>query len=126
MPAQQFEKRNILVVDDDPLVRETVTMLLQADGYTVTPADSGQQALSLYEPGKYLVIFTDFFMPRMTGAALATAIKSQSADQRIVMLTAYPEKLRSQKEPLTQVDLLLCKPFEIEALRSAISSSPSV
>lgn len=113
--------RQILVVDDEPLVRETVTLLLESDGHVVTPADGGQQALSLFQPGKFDVIFTDFFMPLMTGEKLAIAIKSQSPTQPVVMLTAYPEKLQSRESPLSAVDLFIGKPFELDSLRAAIT-----
>ena len=87
-------KRQILVVDDDAIVCETVMMILQIDGHVVHSANSGAQALALFEPGKFDLIITDFFMPAMTGEKLAAAIKTQSPTQPVVMLTAYPEKLK--------------------------------
>ena len=112
-------KRHILVVDDDALVCETVTMILQIDGHVVDSASSGAQALALFQPGKFDLIITDFFMPAMTGEKLAAAIKTRSPSQPVVMLTAYPEKL-SRENP-QDVDLLIGKPFEINALRDAVT-----
>jgi len=112
-------KRHILVVDDDAFVCEAVTMILQIDGHLVDSASSGAQALALFQPGKFDVIITDFFMPTMTGEKLAAAIKTRSPSQPVVMLTAYPEKL-SRENPQT-VDLLIGKPFEINALRDAVT-----
>jgi len=112
-------KRHILVVDDDALVCETVTMILQIDGHLVDSASSGAQALALFQPGKFDLIITDFFMPAMTGEKLAAAIKTRSPSQPVVMLTAYPEKL-SRENP-QDVDLLIGKPFEINALRDAVT-----
>src|SRR5712671_2621432 len=89
-------KRHILVVDDEPLICETVRMILQLDGHVVDSASSGAQALTLFQPGKFDVVITDFFMPSMTGDKLAAAIKIQSPGQRVMMLTAYPEKLRRE------------------------------
>ena len=114
--------RQILVVDDEPLVRETVTMCLESEGHLVTRAGSGQQALALFQPGKFDLVFTDFFMPSMTGEQLAVAIKLQSPTQPVVMLTAYAEKLQARKGPPTVVDLFIAKPFEIESLRDAITT----
>ena len=118
-------KRQILVVDDEPLVCETVRMILQLDGHVVHSASSGAQALDLFQPGKFDVIITDFYMPAMTGDKLAAAIKTRSPAQRVMMLTAYPEKVKS--EPcFTVIDLLLGKPFEMNALRQAITTCLSV
>jgi len=120
MTARIADKRHILVVDDEPLICDTVTMILQLDGHRVDSASSGAQALDLFEPGKFDVIITDFFMPVMTGDKLAEAIKTRAPAQRVMMLTAYPEKLQGER-PLTVIDILLGKPFEINALRDAVT-----
>ncbi len=114
-------KKHILVVDDEPLICDTVRMVLQFDGHLVDSACSGAQALDLFEPNKFDVVITDFFMPAMTGDKLAEAIKTLAPAQKVMMLTAYPEKLQRERV-LTVIDLLLGKPFEINALRDAITA----
>ena len=121
MNERTCQQRHILVVDDEPLVRQTVQMLLQDDGYVVDEAESGPQALAMFEPGKFDMIFTDFFMPEMKGDQLAAAIKKRSPKQAVVMLTAFPEKFQSSACPLGGIDSFICKPFELETLRSAIA-----
>ena len=113
-------KRRILVVDDEPLVCETVTLLLQFDGHQVETASSGQEALALFKPGKFDLIFTDFFMPTMTGGDLAVAIKTRAPSQPVVLLTAYSERFRSPNYPLSGVDFIVDKPLPVGALREAI------
>ncbi len=115
------QQRHILIVDDEPLVRQSVQLLLQDDGYLVEEAESGAEALALFEPGKFDMIFTDYCMPEMRGDQLAAAIKRRSPKQAIVMLTAFPEKLTSSDCPLGGVDSFICKPFELDALRNAIT-----
>jgi CheY-like chemotaxis protein len=121
MNERTQQQRHILVVDDEPLVRQTVQMLLQDDGYVVDEAESGPQALALFEPGKFDMIFTDYFMPEMKGDQLAAAIKKRSPKQPVVMITAFPEKFQSSACPLGGVDSFICKPFEVETLRAAIA-----
>ena len=113
-------KRYILIVDDEPLVRETVHMLLKFDGHRVAEAGGGAQALAVFEPGKFDLILTDYFMPSMNGDELAANIKERSPTQTIVMLTAFPEKFQSGK-PMPNVDLLMAKPFAIGDLRQAVA-----
>ena len=115
------QQRHILVVDDEPLVRQTVQMLLEDDGYIVDEAGSGDEALALFEPGKFDMVFTDYFMPEMKGDQLAAAIKKRSPKQPVVMITAFPEKLTCSDCPLGGVDSFICKPFEADALRTAIT-----
>ncbi len=121
IPNNDMRKQQILVVDDEPLVCETVMMLLESEGHVVARANSAQQALALFQPGRFDLIFTDFFMPTMTGEQLAIAIKSRCPAQPVVMLTAYPEKLQSYGRPPSVVDLFIGKPFEVESLRAAIT-----
>ncbi len=121
MNNRTCQQRHILIVDDEPLVRQTVQMLLQDDGYVVDEAQSGAEALALFEPGKFDMIFTDYFMPEMKGDQLAAAIKKRSPKQPVVMLTAFPEKLQSSACPLGGIDSFICKPFEVETLRAAIT-----
>ena len=121
MNERTQQPRHILVVDDEPLVRQTVQMLLEDDGYVVDEAESGPQALAMFEPGRFDMIFTDYFMPEMKGDQLAAAIKKRSPKQPVVMLTAFPEKLQSSDCPLGGIDSFICKPFELETLRAAIA-----
>lgn len=121
MSERTGQQKKILVVDDEPLVRRTVQILLEGDGFIVEEAQSGTEALALFEPGKFDMIFTDYLMPEMKGDQLAAAIKKRSPKQPVVMLTAFPEKLQCSDCPLGGVDSIICKPFELETLRSTIN-----
>ena len=112
--------RRILVVDDEPLVPYTVQLLLKDDGFVVDSAQSGSEALALFEPGKFDMVFADYSMPEMRGDQLAALIKQRAPKQPIVMITAFLEKLQSSDCPLGGVDSIICKPFEADTLRSAI------
>jgi DNA-binding response OmpR family regulator len=107
------------VVDDEPMVSETVTLVLQVDGHTVETASNAKEALAIFSPGKFDIVITDFLMPGWTGDQLAAAIKIRCTNQLVFMLTAFPEKVRRQV-PLLMVDLLLGKPFDIGEIRAAI------
>ena len=120
MSERTGQQKKILVVDDEPLVRRTVQILLEGDGFIVEEAQSGTEALALFEPGKFDMIFTDYLMPEMKGDQLAAAIKKRSPKQPVVMLTAFPEKLQCSDCPLGGVDSIICKPFELGTLLSAI------
>lgn len=121
MKMRTGRQRHILVVDDESLVRQSVQIFLQGDGYVVHEAKSGAEALAMFEPDKFDMVFTDYLMPEMRGDQLAAAIKKRSPNQAVVMLTAFPEKLQSSDCPLGGVDSFICKPFGLDTLRSAIA-----
>lgn len=115
------QQKHILIVDDEPLVCRSVQILLEAEGYLVEQAYNGTEALAMYEPNKFDLVFTDYLMPKMKGDKLAEAIKRISPEQPIVMLTAFPEKLQSSDCPLGGVDSFICKPFDLDNLQTAIT-----
>ena len=111
-------RKRILLADDQPEVRETIKMLLGMDEHTVDEARDGQEALSLFEPGKFDLVITDYAMPVMRGDELATSIKQLAPAQPILMITGSAEKFGGAK---VAVDGLLNKPFGFEDLRHAIA-----
>jgi CheY-like chemotaxis protein len=121
MTTATFRQRRILVVDDEPIVRDTVKMLLRIDGHVVETADSGEDALALLEKGKFDVVVTDYEMPVMKGDELALAIKALDPAQPVIMITAYAEMLKSAGHSLEGIDYILSKPFLMGDLRTAIA-----
>ena len=121
----QFAKRRILVVDDEPFVCDAVKMMLNFDGHTVETANSGKEALAMFDASQFDVVITDFAMPNMKGDELAAAIKERAPEQPIVMITAYAEMLQSSGNPLKGVDCVISKPFLLENLREAIAKVTS-
>src|SRR5574341_348277 len=108
--------KRILVVDDEPLVCDSVRMLLVWAGHKVETALSGAEALAKFESQTFDLVFTDFKMPQMNGEQLAHAIKERDPLKPVIMLTAFPPK---QKPPA--VDVVVLKPFTLERLCEAIS-----
>ena len=117
MTSMDVSKLRILVVDDEPSVGDTVKMLLEFDGHEVEAINSSQEALSIFESGRFDLVFTDFAMPGMNGHQLAAAIKAGAPDQPVVMITAYAGTLL----PSPDVDFVVGKPFLLEDLREAIA-----
>jgi CheY-like chemotaxis protein len=121
MAAPNIPAKRILVVDDEPFVCDAVKMMLMFDGHDVETANSGKEALTLFEKSKFDLVITDFAMPVMKGDELAAAIKSRAPEQPVIMITAYAEMLQASGNPLSGVDHVISKPFLLENLREAIA-----
>ena len=115
----------ILVIDDESLVRDALRMMLAFDGHVVETAENGQEALAIFEVGKFDVVITDFAMPVMCGDELAAAIKARDAQQPVVMITAYAEMLGTPDHLPAGIDYIIGKPFLVEDLRLAIATVAS-
>jgi len=121
MPTPGNQVRRILVVDDEPAVRDAIKMMLKFDGHAVQIANGSKEALSLLEQGKFDLIITDYAMPGMKGDELAAVIKQRLPHQPIIMISAYAEMLKSSSNPLPGVDFIISKPFLLKDLREAIA-----
>ena len=118
MPEPKIiREKRILVVEDEPTVRDSLAMLLSVDDHLVTEASNGAEALSLFTKDDFDVVMTDFEMPIMKGNELAVRIKRLKPEQPIIMVTAFADKITSENP----VDVIINKPFRLEDLRQAIS-----
>jgi DNA-binding response OmpR family regulator len=110
----------ILVVDDEEMVRRSMKMLLEHDGHEVCLADSGEAALEILAQRKFELVITDFSMPGMHGDQLVVRIRQLIPNQPIIMASAFVEEYKIFGEASGQVDALLLKPFGMKELRAAI------
>ena len=81
----------VLVVDDQPLVRDLTARLLQRSGYRVIKANGGDEALAMaarYE-GPLHLLLTDFLMPGMSGHELARRLREVRPETRVLYSTGY-------------------------------------
>ncbi len=113
--------RRILVVDDDPLVADSIRRMLLFDRHQVEVAGSGEEALALFGKGGFDLTLVDYEMPRMKGDQLAIALKTIAPQHPIIMFTGYAEAVAAAAAPLKGVDLILGKPFNLEELRRALA-----
>ena len=87
----------LLLVEDQPMVRQALAYGLQQHGYRVHLAGDGQQALGLFERfrDEIAVIITDLVMPELGGIALGERLRNTGAAVRIIYMTGYHQDLES-------------------------------
>ena len=83
------ENRHILVVDDEPLVRSSLSELLTLLGYTVSTAGNGKEALELLRDYTADIIITDIKMPEMDGIQLLNQVKKRHPEVPVILITGY-------------------------------------
>jgi CheY-like chemotaxis protein len=104
----------ILLVDDDPAVREVTAVMLEDLGYTVVEVDDGPAALDLLSKGLRVdLILADFSMPRMTGGELAAAVTASRPSLPVLLVTGYADE---RAVAAVGEERLVLKPFRTEDL----------
>ena len=112
--------RRVLVVDDDPDIREFVLMVLVDEGYDVLAAPNGRVALAFAAEHPPDVILLDYSMPVCDGPQFAAAYRRGPAPHApIVLVTASHEAQRRAQE--VRADSYLGKPFDIERLLDLVA-----
>jgi nitrogen-specific signal transduction histidine kinase/CheY-like chemotaxis protein len=109
----------ILLVEDDPALRDMAATLLRRLGYTVFPAANGIEALSLKQQrgiGHVDLLFTDVIMPHMNGKELSERIRASFPHTRTLFTSAYAENAVFHQGVLGEGVALLQKPFTPAAL----------
>jgi len=79
----------VLVVDDEPLVADTLAAILNRAGYKALAAYGGTRALELARAAKPSLVISDFAMPRMNGVELAMAVLKQTPDCGILLFSGH-------------------------------------
>ena len=108
----------VLLVENDPLVRETVTDYLRRDEHEVSTAATGREGLNKFAEGTFDLVVTDLALEELNGEALAKAIREQDATVPIILLTGFVDSLLS---PDHRFDAVLHKPLVPTELWQAIA-----
>lgn len=82
-------KNNILVVDDEPIARQSLSDILRLEGYNVTPIANGELAVEHVRRYAVDLILLDLKMPGMNGLDVVQVVNQLSPDTEIILLTAY-------------------------------------
>jgi CheY-like chemotaxis protein len=115
---------NILLVEDDPAIREMIRMILSERNWQVTTAGNGREALTLWRSQPFDIILMDLQMPGMDGLETTRIIRQQEGERHIpiIALTAYARKEDEKNCLAAGMDGYLSKPLKLEQLYSTIKS----
>ncbi|WP_409480153.1 response regulator [Pseudobdellovibrio sp. HCB154] len=113
-------EKNILVVDDDEGIREILQMAFMTEGYSVTTAANGKEALDILSHSPhYGLILLDLMMPKMNGWEFVEAFQKTSHPQiPIILMTAYTDRVKN-----IDVKEVISKPMDFEALLQRVQAN---
>ena len=115
----------VLVVDDEEVIRDVCEQILSGEGYTVTTASSGKEALHLFSENGFDAVVTDIMMPDMSGLELLEVIRSTSMDVSAVVITGLGTfDMATQSDRLGAREFVV-KPFTPDELSMAVRKALS-
>jgi CheY-like chemotaxis protein len=119
----------ILVVDDDDVIRQLITVNLELEGFDVVQAVDGLDALEKVKEANPQVVTLDVMMPRLDGWEAAARLRAdpQTAHVKVILLSARAQEADLQRGERIGVDAYLTKPFDpdelIETVRRLVAAA---
>ncbi|MDH5545962.1 MAG: sigma 54-interacting transcriptional regulator [Gammaproteobacteria bacterium] len=126
MEDNRLKNKTILIVDDEEDILRLLSMRLEASGYDVVAAESGEQALVQVSLKRPAVVITDLRMEGMDGMALFNAIHKVNSALPVIILTAHgtiPDAIEATKQGVFSY---LTKPFDSKQLLTQIEKALSI
>ena len=116
------EQFTIVVADDSPLYRKLLESTLAGNGYQVSVAENGQEALALVDEQQPAVLITDWEMPQLSGPELCAQVRhSRASLTYAILLTSHAEKEQIIQGLAAGADDYLTKPFHAGELLARVS-----
>lgn len=113
----------ILVVDDEPAIRDVFSKLLERGGFPASTAADGVEAVEMFRQKRFDLVFLDLKMPRMNGALTLRELKTLDSEVEVVIVTAfYDGELMDQALEVGPVSVLR-KPVDQKTLLSVARAS---
>jgi CheY-like chemotaxis protein len=110
----------ILIVDDDPFVRDLLAKVLRRGGHDVTVSETADEALETLRTASFDLLLTDVVMPGMDGFDLLRRVKAVHPSVKVIVLTGYARMQSISDFLLYGADDYLAKPFQVHELVAAV------
>lgn len=114
------DNAKILIVDDEPLIRDALAFKLGKEGYHVATAEDGEQAIQIIDREQFDIIISDIMMPYVSGFELLRILKERELDAPVLLLTSLNSPNASDKAFSMGADGYITKPFSPNELSRQI------
>ena len=118
---QQQEKKSILIVDDEEIIREFLYEVLN-ENFEISIACDGQEAIEKLKKRKFDLIITDLKMPRVSGEEVVKYARQSDPDSKVIVISGYSSLYTVSQSVNSGACAFLSKPFSIKELVQTVNS----
>ena len=120
---EQISRLKILVVDDEPRIRDACQMVLSEEGFEVALAADGEQGLQMIEKEHFDIILVDLMMPVLSGFEVLSHVKKHHPDTVVIVITGYATLDHSVRAMKKGAFDFIPKPFTPDQLRAVVAKA---
>ena len=113
----------VLFVDDEPGSRESLTLLLENEGYQVDSAADGESAIRLLSSSIYDVVITDLFLPGVSGIDILKHVKEQLLPCNVILITGHATAETAVEAMKEGAFDYIIKPVDFEKLKGLVAKA---
>ncbi len=114
------EKNRILVVDDEEALRTVLSTELSSEGYEVSTAADGSEAIDLVKGNNYDLVLLDIKMPNVDGFEVLKYVKGNKPDIKVIMLTGFADLKNAIESKRLGAEDFVSKPYDLVDLLTTI------
>lgn len=117
---QQTKPAKVLVVDDDPVIRDMMVDMLDFEGYSIQVVRNGNDALKILRGEGNFLVFLDLMMPGLSGKDVCAILDSEPhvRNRHVIILMTAMDKLDEAQS--LRIDKIIFKPFVVEDVMNVI------
>lgn len=115
--------KNLLIVEDEDTLRESLKRLFEKDGFTVDVAETGEKALQRASENVYDLVLSDIILPGMDGVEMLEKLRIESPDQIVIIMTAYASLDTSVRALRAGAYDYIMKPIIHEEIRQVVNNA---
>lgn len=111
-----MDKKLVLIVDDEPEMRNVLRQAFEFSGFEVAEADDGEAGLKLFTERQPVLVVSDIYMPKMNGLHLLRNIRRQRFDAKVILITGFSNYRQLTYDINSRPDGYFEKPFSLANL----------
>ena len=116
----------LLLIDDDPMLLQSMRDALEVDGHTVVTANGGKEGISVFRAAldrgeNFAAVLTDLGMPHVDGRKVAAQVKEASPSTPVILVTGWGQRLIAEGDIPATVDRVISKPPKLREVREVLA-----
>ena len=112
---------HVLVVDDEPQLRQLIVEYLAMDGHTAETAANGCEGLAKFNDARFDLVVSDMAMPEMSGDHMIETMKKKDPRVPVILLTGFGDIMKATDHSPEGANLVVSKPITIDGFRQAVA-----